>query len=258
MFENPVKQKLAAGGVAFGAVVLAPNPLVMQYAINAGPDFIWIETEHTPFGTESVECLPVMARRKGITPMIRICNLDAGLIKKALDVGASTLMIPQVESADEARRIVNYAKYPPQGSRGVSPMWTFYMDVPWKDYLPVANEETMIVVQIESTSAMDQVEEIAAVDGVDVLLAGPMDLSASLGIVTQTTHPDVERYLTEFPARVTKAGKVPGIAVAGYDAAAKAVSRGYRFINFGNVLNDGAKGIAADLEKLRALVGTLR
>jgi 4-hydroxy-2-oxoheptanedioate aldolase len=253
LFENPVKQKLAAGGVAFGAVVLVPHPLVMQYAVNSGADFIWIETEHTPFGTESIDYLPVIARRKGITPLIRISNTDAGLVKKALDVGASALMIPQVENAEQARRIVDYAKYPPKGSRGVSPMWTFYMDVPWKDYLPVANDETLIVVQIESAAAMEQLEEIAAVDGVDVLLAGPMDLSASLGVVTQIAHPDVDRLLVEFPERVKKAGKVPGIAVAGYDAAAKALARGYRFINFGNVLNDGAKGIAADLERLRAL-----
>lgn len=251
MFENPVKEKLAAGGVVFGAVVLVPSPLVMQYAVNSGADFIWIETEHTPFGTESIDFLPVMARRKGIMPMIRVSNLDAGLIKKALDVGASAVMIPQVENAEQARQVVNYAKYPPQGSRGVSPMWTFYLDVPWKEYLPKANDETLVVVQIESGSAMEQVEEIAAVDGVDVLLAGPMDLSASLGVVTEITHPEVDRLLAEFPARVTKAGKVPGIAVAGYEAAAKAVARGYRFINFGNVLNDGAKGIAADLERLR-------
>jgi len=253
LFENPVKQKLAAGGAAFGAVVLAPHPIAMQYAVNSGADFVWIETEHMPFGTESIEQLPIIARRKGVTPLIRVSNNDPGLIKKALDVGASAIMVPQVENAEQARQVVNYAKYPPQGSRGVSPMWTFYMDVPWKDYLPVANDETLIVVQIESAAAMAEVEAIAAVDGVDVLLAGPMDLSASLGLVTQITHPDVDKYLVEFPARVTKAGKVPGIAVAGYDAAAKALARGYRFINFGNVLNDGAKGIAADLERLRAL-----
>ncbi|MBL8179261.1 MAG: hypothetical protein JNK48_31580 [Bryobacterales bacterium] len=253
MFENPVKKKLASGAAAFGAVVIAPHPIAMQYAVNSGADFVWIETEHMPFGTESIDGLPLIARRKGVTPLIRVSNNDAGLIKKALDVGASAIMVPQIENAEEARRVVSYAKYPPQGSRGVSPMWTFYMDVPWNEYLPAANDETLIVVQIESAAAMDEVEAIAAVDGVDVLLAGPMDLSASLGLVTQTSHPDVDRYLIEFPARVAKAGKVPGIAVAGYDAAAKALARGYRFINFGNILNDGAKGIAADLARLREL-----
>jgi 2-keto-3-deoxy-L-rhamnonate aldolase RhmA len=88
---------------------------------------------------------------------------------------------------------------------------------------------------------------------VDVVLAGPMDLSAALGHIGQTNHPDVQRFLEDFPARVASAGKVPGIALGGYEASAKAWSQGYRFINFGNLYFDGLHGIKANLARLKEL-----
>ena len=148
---------------------------------------------------------------------------------------------------------VQYAKYPPMGTRGVSPMWTFYNDIEWKDYLRYANDDTLIVVQVESPSAMEQVEAIAQVEGVDVVLAGPMDLSAALGHIGEIEHPEVQKFLAEFPARVTKYGKTAGIALGSYESAAKAWRQGYRYINFGNLYFDGVNGIKANLAKLKAL-----
>jgi 4-hydroxy-2-oxoheptanedioate aldolase len=252
-FDNPVKVKLAQGGIAFGAAVIVPSPLAVQYAANTGADFVWLETEHTTFGVEALEMLPLIVRRKNITPMIRVCNLDAGLIKKALDVGASAIMIPQVDNAEQAATVVRYAKYPPEGERGVSPMWTMHTDINWSDYLPHANNETLIVVQVETVEGMKNVEAIAAVPGVDVVFAGPMDLSAAFGHIGNPGHPLVQEFLTAFPARVAKFGKAPGIAIGGLEQAKLAVQRGYRFINFGNILHDGVRGIMADLKELRAL-----
>jgi 2-keto-3-deoxy-L-rhamnonate aldolase RhmA len=199
-----------------------------------------------------VKLVPVLARRRNCTPLIRVTGLDPNLIKKALDCGASAVMIPQVNNAAEAQLAVRAAKYPPEGTRGISPIWTFYLDVQWNDYLPHANNETCVVVQVESVEAIEKVEEIAAVPGVDVVFAGPMDLSGALGVIGQTQHPRVREFLAGFPEKVRKHGKAAGISVGGADAAMEAYRQGYRMIAIGHLLFAGARGITADLERLRA------
>jgi 4-hydroxy-2-oxoheptanedioate aldolase len=253
VFENPVKQKLAAGKAAWGAASGVADEWATQLTISTGIDFLWIDTEHSTFGLDDVRLLPVLARQRGCMPMIRVAGLDPNLIKKALDSGASAVMIPQVNNAEEATAAVRAAKYPPQGSRGVSPLWTFYMNIPWDQYLPHANDEVCVVVQVESLEAMDNVEAIAAVEGVDILFAGPTDLSAALGVIGQTNDPKVRAFLEEFPRRVRSAGKVAGISVPGVEASTECYQQGYRFINFGSLLFAGTRGLAADLRQLRGI-----
>ena len=252
MIENPVKKKLAQGEAAWGVATGVSDEFANQLAISTGADFLWIDTEHSTFGLDDIRLTPIMARQRGCMPMIRVAGLDPNLIKKALDLGASAVMIPQVNNAEEARAAVRAAKYPPIGSRGVSPIWTFHMGISWDDYLPKANDEICVVVQIESPEGIDNIEAIAAVEGVDVLFAGPADLAASLGVIGQMNHPKLTSFLADFPKRVTAAGKVAGISVAGADASAEAYSQGYRFINFGHLLFVGMNGLSRDLERLRA------
>jgi 4-hydroxy-2-oxoheptanedioate aldolase len=250
---NKVKAKLKAGGTAWGSSTMSTSPLAAKLVATSGVDFVWIDTEHASFGTESIEMLPTLVRQSGCMPMVRIAGLDPWLMKKALDIGAQAVMIPQVDGAEQAAAAVRHAKYAPQGTRGISPMWTFFNDIEWKDYLPCANDETMIIVQVETALATEQVELMAQVEGVDVVLAGPMDLSATLGHMGEIEHPTVQKFLEEFPARVTKYGKTAGIAVGSYEAAALAYQRGYRYISFGNLFFDGFHGIRANLAKLKAL-----
>jgi len=251
--ENPVKQKLAAGKAAFGASATVADEFANQICISTGIDFLWIDTEHSTFGLDDIHLLPILARRAGCVPMIRVAGLDPNLIKKALDLGASAVMIPQVNNAEEARAAVRGAKYPPQGSRGVSPLWTFYMDIPWSEYLPTANDEILVVAQVESVEGIENLEAIANTDGVDVVFAGPADLSAALGYIGQTKHPKVRDFLASFPERVTRCGKTPGIAVSSAEEAAESYQMGYRFIAFGSLLFSGSRGITAGLKQLRAL-----
>lgn len=185
--------------------------------------------------------------------MIRVAGLDSQLIKKALDAGANCVMIPQINTADEAKRAVEYAKYPPQGSRGVSPYWTIQMDVSWDEYLPVANEETCVVVQIETPQGIRNLESIASVDGVDVVFAGPTDLSASLGCIGQIKHPSVQEFLAAFPSRVNACGKAAGITYGDPEDCRTAYRQGYRFIVFGSLLSYGMRGLRNDLGCMRAL-----
>ena len=185
--------------------------------------------------------------------MIRVAGLDSERIKKALDIGANTIMVPQVDTAEDARLAVEYAKYPPDGSRGISPLWTQFMDVSWDDYLPQANAETCVVVQIESPQGVENLAAIAAVDGVDVVFAGPMDLSATFGHIGQTSHPDVMKFLEAFPARVAKAGKAAGVVFATLDECKWAHEVGYRFISYGNIIAAGAATLKNELDVLKGL-----
>jgi 4-hydroxy-2-oxoheptanedioate aldolase len=251
LFENKVKKLLAAGKPAWGAAVFEPSILMTKLSVSTGIDFLWIDTEHAPFGTESIAMLPVVCRMGSCMPLVRVAGLDSSLIKKALDIGASAIMVPQINNAQEARKAVQFAKYPPKGTRGVSPIWTLYMDVPWEDYLPRANEEVCVVVQVETPKGINNVEAIAAVEGVDVVFAGPTDLSASLGCIGQVEHPTVQKFLEQFPQRVAKSGKSSGIAVDGVEQSKKAFDRGYRFINIGHILSQGTIGLTSDLSEVR-------
>ncbi len=250
-FENPVKLKLARGEAVWGTSALVADPFAWQLVIAIGPDFLWMDTEHSAYDAHHFGLVPVMARQQGCTPMIRVAELNAALIKKALDAGASTIMVPQVNNAGEARAAVRYAKYAPEGTRGISPGWTFYMNVSWDEYLPQANAETCVVVQVESVEAMQNVEAIAAVEGVDVVFAGPMDLSGAFGVIGQTQHAKVQEFLADFPKRVASQGKVPGVTTSSVADAQKRYQQGYRFMSFGNLLFSGQTGLARDLKELR-------
>jgi len=255
MFENRVKKCFLESRVAVGTAVPDASELIAKLAINCRIDFLWIDLEHRPYGTHEVRWMPILCRQAGCSAMIRVPGLDPIWIKKALDVGADTIMVPQINTAEEARRAVEYAKYPPQGSRGISPMWTILMDVAWDDYLPAANAETAVVVQIETPEGMENLDEIAAVDGVDVVFAGPADLSASLGIIGQFDHPKLQAYLAEFPQRVAAQGKPAGITFMTLEPCLQAYAQGYRFINVGSIAHLGIEGLTAGLRQIRDIDG---
>ena len=255
MFENKVKQLLARGQPAWGGSLLDASDLLAKLTVDTGVDFLWVDLEHRPFDIFEVRWVPLICRMKGCVCLMRVPGLDPMQIKKVLDMGASAVMVPQVNTAEEARLAVQYAKYPPQGSRGVSPLWPLFLDVSYDDYLPAANDETCVVVQIETPAGIRNLEAIADVDGVDVVFAGPLDLSASLGHIGQTGHPEVQKLLEEFPRRVARSGKASGITLVGYEPCRRAYEQGYRFINIGNLAFQGMTGLRADLERLRHHAG---
>lgn len=253
MFENKVKQLLAAGQAAWGAGLPDASEFETQHTLNTEIDFLWIDLEHRPYDVEKVRWIPILCRRKSCVPMIRVAGLDSTLIKKALDIGASAIMVPQINSAKEAELAVQYSKYPPEGTRGISPFWTIFEDISWDDYLPEANQETLVVVQIESVEGIRNLESIAAVPGVDVVFAGPMDTSAAMGHIGNIKHPEVQKFLAEFPSRVAPYGKASGITFPFIEDCKKSYEQGYRFICCGNLLTSGGQAFSAQLNALRTL-----
>lgn len=251
LFQSRVKKLFKADKAAWGVGALDESEFSAKLAINCNPDFLWIDLEHRPYGFNEVRWLPILCRQMGVVPLVRVPGLDSSAIKKALDIGGSAVMVPQIGTAEEAKRAVEYAKYPPDGSRGITPTWTTYLDVSWDDYLPVANDETCVVVQIESQEGITNLDAIAAVDGVDVVFAGPADLSAALGVIGQLRHPKVLEFLADFPRRVGAHGKAAGIATQNPEHSQQAYDEGYRFINVGSFGALGSQGLIAALDKLR-------
>jgi 4-hydroxy-2-oxoheptanedioate aldolase len=252
MYPNPIKQKLADGQVVFGTGLASPSPHVAGATLDTGVDFLWIDTEHLPYGVEQLDVIPVMARQRGIAPMIRVANNDPGLIKKAYDVGAVLVMVPQVNTADEAKRAVDAAHYAPEGNRGLSPMWTKIAGQDWQEVLETANDETLLICQMESRQAWENFDEIIAVPGIDIILVGPLDLSASLGVTGKTGSPEVQSIMEEVPRRLEGTGIVTGTTLVNVDEIKQKVDWGYRFLNVGNPIVYGVQAVTQHVQDLRA------
>ncbi|MEO6060727.1 MAG: aldolase/citrate lyase family protein [Thermoflexales bacterium] len=252
VYPHPLRSRIRAGELVLGSVLSAPTVSVAAQTCGTGIDFLWIDTEHQPYGVEAMDAIPGLARLRGVAPMIRVAWNDPHLIKKAYDSGAVAVMIPQITTAGEAARAVQFARYPPLGQRGVSPNWPSITGDDWGNVVRTANEETVLVLQIESEEAYRNLDEIARVPGIDVLFAGPMDLSASLGIITQVQDPRVQDILRDIPRRLKGTGIATGTTLVDVAELQQKMSWGYRFLNVGSPLGYGLGVLQGHLGALRA------
>ncbi|NKB67532.1 MAG: hypothetical protein GKR89_10755 [Candidatus Latescibacteria bacterium] len=251
MYPNPLKEKLARGEVVLGSGMPAPSPHIVGTVLDTKPDFLWIDTEHMPYATEALDVVPVLARQRGVAPMIRVAWNDPALIKKAYDVGAVAVMVPQVDTPEAAARAVEYAHYPPVGKRGLSPMWTRIAGQDWDQVIKTANDETVLIVQLESQQAYENIDQIKQIPGIDVILVGPLDLSASVGRITQTGSSEVQRIMEDVPRRLEGTSIVAGTTLTDVAEIQEKIRWGYRFLNVGNILGYGAQALKGHLNTLR-------
>lgn len=211
--KNHFKAALAAGQKTIGLWNTIPGPVVTELLAGAGFDWVMIDTEHSV--TDLPDTLGMMQAVAGYpaSALVRVAANDAVLIKRVLDLGAQTIMVPYVQTADDARRAVEAMRYPPRGIRGMggTTRATRYGTVP--DYAERAEEELCLLVQVETAATLPQIEAIAAVDGVDGLFIGPNDLSATMGLPGQVTHPAVVAVLEDALRRIDATGKAAGILV---------------------------------------------
>jgi 4-hydroxy-2-oxoheptanedioate aldolase len=252
MYPNPLKQKLQGGELVLGTSLPAFTPQVAGMICNAGIDFVWICTEHSPYSFERLDVIPSLIRQRGVAPMIRVANNDAGLIKKAYDVGAVAVMVPQVDTPAEAAAAVEHAHYPPEGKRGITPNWPWLVGVDWTHVIRTANEETVLILQLESREAYDNLDAIVEVGGFDVLLVGPMDLSASVGRITETGCDEVQSIMEEVPRRIAGSGIVAGTTLGEVAEVQEKYRWGYRFLNVGNPMAYGMQVLDRNLATLRS------
>ncbi len=224
-------ERLRKGELLIGTLVSLPSPEVTEILAHAGYDWLFIDAEHGAFNPQQAQS---MLQAAGTCPcVIRVPSSDEMWLKKALDIGAAGVIVPQVHTPEQALAIVKYCKYSPAGSRGVGIGRAHKYGLEFEHYLKTANKQTAVILQAESQQAIDNIDAITAIEGVDGILIGPYDLSASLGKMGQVTHPTVIAAID----KVTKSCKKAGVKLGYFGVSAEAVNpyikKGFTLITVG-------------------------
>jgi 4-hydroxy-2-oxoheptanedioate aldolase len=231
---NQFKRALREGRTIFGAWLMSGAPSTAEALGCAGFDFLVVDMEHVPVDTPQM--IEILRTLEG-TPapgVVRLPWNDMVMVKRALDGGAQTVMLPFVQNADEARRAVSYTRYPPEGIRGVAGLHrgSRYSTIP--GYLQNAASELCVAVQIETLSALEQLPQIAAVPGVDSIFIGPSDLAASMGMLGDIGHAAVQEKLKHAAQVCRQLRKPSGIIGPTPEFVGKFVDYGYNWIAIGS------------------------
>ncbi|MFZ5753015.1 MAG: HpcH/HpaI aldolase family protein [Bacillota bacterium] len=210
MRENILKKKLKEGKVCMGTFARL-NPAAVEILGLTGWDFVVIDMEHGVYDYPTVENMLRAARSSGTTSLVRVAEPRPSYVMRALDTGAEGVQIPQVETAEQVKMLMEAARYYPQGKRGLCSFVRAagYSIIPPAEHIPTSNEEVLTVVHIEGAQVAEKVEEIIAVPGIDVIFLGPWDLSQSLGVPGEVKHPRV----VEVMEKVTMACRKKGVAI---------------------------------------------
>ena len=211
MPTNHFKRAILSGQTPYGVWLVSGAPATAEALGSAGFDFLVVDTEHTPIDPPQVaDILRTMAGTPA-SAVVRPAWNDMLLIKRLLDTGVQTLLIPFVQNAEEAKRAVAYTRYPPDGVRGVSVSSRANQYGRIKDYFQRVHEELCVLVQIETRLALQNLEAIAGVNGVDALFIGPADLSADFGHLGEPRHPEMKAIIEDAIRRIRQTGKPAGI-----------------------------------------------
>lgn len=208
---NLFRQRLLAGERQIGLWCSLGDAYAAEIVAGSGFDWLMFDTEHSPGGVESVLAQLQAVAPYPVSAVVRPMVNDTALIKKFLDVGAQTLLVPMVQTADDARAAVAAMRYAPEGVRGVAGTMRAARFGRTPGYFKRAHEALCLLVQVETREALDRLEEIAAVEGVDGVFIGPNDLAASLGHIGDQAHPEVVAAIEDAIARLKAIGKPSGI-----------------------------------------------
>ncbi len=218
MKETPnFANRVRSGEVLTGTLVSLPSPEVCELLANMGYDWLFIDAEHGAFNPQQAQN---MLQAASPTPcVIRVPIGETVWLKKALDIGAAGIIVPQVNNSSQAREIIQHCKYAPAGDRGVGIGRAHKYGIDFDRYLEKANEETAVILQAESCEAVDNINDIANLKGVDAILIGPYDLSASLGMPGEINHPLVQSAIN----KIIKACQDVNVSLGFFGVSAEAV-----------------------------------
>jgi 2-keto-3-deoxy-L-rhamnonate aldolase RhmA len=237
MFDSirQFRADLRSGHVLIGGAVTLADPLISD-ALADSVDFLWIDLEHSPMSPESLSGHLLAARRHTVPALVRVAGSATPWIKPVLDSGACGIVVPQVRSAEEVRQVVADCRYPPLGRRGYGPrVPSNYGRDGGPAYVEQANRDLFVAVQIENADALADVDQIVAVPGLDSLVIGPYDLSASLGVMGEVEHASVISAIKRIVAKAHQAGLFVGAGM-GTDPtyARRMIERGVQWLQVGS------------------------
>ncbi len=225
------------GDLLCGTWLNLASPLTSELAAQCGFDWLLIDREHGAGDDETLlhQMQAIDTSESIACPIVRVTENEPFLIKRVLDLGAGGVMVPYVNTAEEARKVVAAVRYPPQGTRGVARFTRAAgFSRNFDAYFAHANDDLLTIVQIETVEAVANAAEIAGVDGVDVLFVGPLDLSVNLGVAGQLSHPNFRAAIQKVIAAAQSAGKMSGTLLGSIDQIAPAVADGYTFLAVGS------------------------
>ncbi|NNE53669.1 MAG: HpcH/HpaI aldolase/citrate lyase family protein [Sulfitobacter sp.] len=246
--ENPFKAALQEGRTLFGCWLGLADPYSTELMGTAGFDWLVIDAEHGPNDLRSTLGQLQVLEASASHAIVRVPIGETYLIKQVLDAGAQTVLVPMVESADQARQLVRDVTYPPHGDRGVGYALTRasrFNEI--ADYGTTADEQICLLVQVENRRGIENLDEILAVEGVDGVFIGPADLAADMGQMGNALHDDVQGVIMEAIARIRAADKAPGILSTHDPMTHAAIAAGAQFVAVGAdvlLLARGARGLA--------------
>ena len=200
------RKRLLSGEFLYGTGITLASPEIPEMLAKTGYDWLFIEAEHSPLDYKTMLTL-LQASGKSCPGIIRIPDQQEVTIKKALDIGAEGIIIPQVNTAEQAEKILSFAKYPPMGVRGIGLARANMYGLAFEEAVKFTNEETAVIVQAEHKDVLDNINEIVKVEGIDAVFVGPYDLSSSFGKAGQVNDPEVVDAI-DFIASVCKQGGV--------------------------------------------------
>ena len=236
MRTNMVKRRLRQGDTVIGTMMFEFNTTgVARAAAFAGAEFAVYDMEHTGWSVETIRMLVATTRCTDMVPIVRVPQTEYHFIARVLDMGALGVMVPMVESQDQARTIVSSAKYPPMGRRGAAfgVAHDDYTGVDIPETVRSANEESLLIAQIETARGLECVEMIASVSEIDVLWIGLYDLANSLGLPGQFQHPDILAATDRVLKACRDFGKTPAVLATSIADGQTQLAKGFRLIAYG-------------------------
>jgi 4-hydroxy-2-oxoheptanedioate aldolase len=246
--RNSFKRALEAGKPQIGLWSSLSSNYTVEVIAGAGFDWILLDSEHSPNDLENLLTQLQAAAPYPTHSVVRVPWNDMVAIKRVLDIGAQSLLVPYVSTRAEAESAVSYTRYPPAGVRGVAGTTRATRFGRIKDYAMRAHEEICLLVQVETQAALDNIEAICGIDGVDGVFIGPADLHASLGHTGEIANPEVKPLIDDAIRRIRKAGKAPGILTPNEADARHWLECGALFVAVGadvGILARGAEALAA-------------
>ncbi len=239
MRPNRTKELLRQGEIALGTGFgQLRSPEIPKLLSAAGFDWTFIDCEHGCFDVETIQDLVRTSLLTPLTPVVRVADLQYSLVARALDMGAEGIIFPRVEEPERLAQAVSWARFPPDGVRGfgLGAPQVGYQNHSFEEIIRHLNEHVLVVLQVETRTALERVDELLAVKGVDAVMVGPADLSISLGVPGQFDHPKMVAAITRIVESCRRHGVYPGMQTRTMALARFWKQRGMQFLGCGNEL----------------------
>ena len=254
------REKIRRGETCLGVGVAFVDATATE-ALCSIYDSVWIDAEHQPFSLETVQAHVMATRGSDTVPLVRVAWNDPVIIKPVLDIGVGGIIVPMVKTAEEARQAVAACRYPPEGIRGYGPRRLYhYPSMTQQEFVKFANEEIIVIVQIEHIDAVNDLEEILAVPGLTGIVVGSNDLSASMGLLGQPRHPDVLKAIDTVIAKAKNSDVFAGMSIGhDPDIVVEWFNKGIQWVSAGediSLMMDAAEQSAGAIRARLAAAGS--